>query len=431
MYLRRTRALKCALKPFNPSVQPRSVSHTFATRPRKDPLAYNCGINAEPWYRYEVGGYHPIALGDVFKDGRYKVLHKLGWGGYSTVWAAKDQRKQQYVALKVSVAEIYGKRRELQVLRTLAGLNSKDNGSRHVMQFFDHFHVEGPNGKHECLVLEFLGPSVTDVIDSWFPCKYVRLLGSLAKTSIQHALVGLAYLHKHNIAHGGTPPDLHTRQLTFSIPSLHTLTEAELFQKLGSPETGAVTRKDGKPLEANMPAYLVGPICYPIAESLSQPHIKIADFGESFLNNDVPKTLHTPVVLRPPEVIFRDKLDYRVDLWSTGCMIFELITGRPPFDSFGATRVSVVREMLENASDDLPERWQKKWQTMDRAWTGEKRDNVLQKWLKETYYYDGRKAEFTREDLVSVGAIVRRLLHFEPSTRASAKDILEDGWFVK
>jgi serine/threonine-protein kinase SRPK3 len=54
------------------------------------PFTHKCGVLAEPHYRYEVGGYHPVLLGDTFKDGRYKVLHKLGSGGHSTVWAAKD-----------------------------------------------------------------------------------------------------------------------------------------------------------------------------------------------------------------------------------------------------------------------------------------------------------------------------------------------------
>jgi serine/threonine-protein kinase SRPK3 len=41
---------------------------------------------------YRPGGYHPVSLGDTFKNGRYKVYHKLGWGGYSTVWLAKDSQ---------------------------------------------------------------------------------------------------------------------------------------------------------------------------------------------------------------------------------------------------------------------------------------------------------------------------------------------------
>lgn len=39
---------------------------------------------------YQPGGFHPVSLGDTFKNGRYIVRHKLGWGGFATVWLAKD-----------------------------------------------------------------------------------------------------------------------------------------------------------------------------------------------------------------------------------------------------------------------------------------------------------------------------------------------------
>lgn len=31
------------------------------------------------------GGYHPVVIGDVF-DNRYRVIRKLGWGHFSTVF---------------------------------------------------------------------------------------------------------------------------------------------------------------------------------------------------------------------------------------------------------------------------------------------------------------------------------------------------------
>lgn len=41
---------------------------------------------------YRPGGFHPVYVGDVYQD-RYEVLSKLGYGGYSTVWLVRDQRK--------------------------------------------------------------------------------------------------------------------------------------------------------------------------------------------------------------------------------------------------------------------------------------------------------------------------------------------------
>jgi serine/threonine protein kinase len=41
---------------------------------------------------YRPGGYHPLYLGDYLQSARFMVLRKLGYGSYSTVWLAKDQR---------------------------------------------------------------------------------------------------------------------------------------------------------------------------------------------------------------------------------------------------------------------------------------------------------------------------------------------------
>lgn len=79
---------------------PRRALATTCARPSPhsstmDWSTHRCDIYAEPLHRYQRGGYHPVHLGDCFegtKGRTYRVLHKLGWGGYSTVWAARDLR---------------------------------------------------------------------------------------------------------------------------------------------------------------------------------------------------------------------------------------------------------------------------------------------------------------------------------------------------
>ena len=47
------------------------------------------GPEAESPDRYRPGGYHPVHIGDFVHE-RYKVIHKLGFGTFSTVWLARD-----------------------------------------------------------------------------------------------------------------------------------------------------------------------------------------------------------------------------------------------------------------------------------------------------------------------------------------------------
>ena len=46
----------------------------------------------ESMTQYLPGGYHPIVVGDILgpsPERQYRIMHKLGWGGYSTVWLAQ------------------------------------------------------------------------------------------------------------------------------------------------------------------------------------------------------------------------------------------------------------------------------------------------------------------------------------------------------
>lgn len=51
---------------------------------------YSCNVLTESSSQYRSGLYYPVKLGDTFKNGRYKIWHKLGWGGFSTIWLARD-----------------------------------------------------------------------------------------------------------------------------------------------------------------------------------------------------------------------------------------------------------------------------------------------------------------------------------------------------
>jgi serine/threonine-protein kinase SRPK3 len=121
--------------------------------------------------------------------------------------------------------------------------------------------------------------------------------------------------------------------------------------------------------------------------------------------------------------------------------IFELVTDQPPFTDFGlSSPTDMVEQMQELLRDRLPERWQSKWEAMTAQGGLEVENEVevknegcmtLQGWLEELYFERGsarRQRPLTREDISQVGSLILKLMRFEPSERASAREILDDPW---
>ena len=112
----------------------------------------------EDTQKYVVGGYHPVNIGDWLGSGdkRYQVIHKLGSGGFATVWWAQSSVDQRHYALKVMCANAVDDR-ELETMRQLWSCGAKHPN---ISVLLDSFHIDGPNGKHMCLVFPLLGPSL-------------------------------------------------------------------------------------------------------------------------------------------------------------------------------------------------------------------------------------------------------------------------------
>ncbi|KAJ6048929.1 uncharacterized protein N7446_011612 [Penicillium canescens] len=202
------------------------------------------------------------------------------------------------------------------------------------------------------------------------------------------------------------------------------LSEKGFIDMLGTPEIGNVRRRDGKALGPTLTEYIV--------RSLHTGSIKIIDFRESFLYAAAPKKLHTPLPHRAPEVIFQDHVDYRVDLWSMGRMLFDLFTGQPPFDTFMITHPVLVRQMQEMASDILPARWHNSWDTMkekDSETPETRRSPAPREWLEEVYFDGEQEQNVTPEYITRLGQAIGKLLYFAPCARASTTEVSHDPWF--
>lgn len=193
----------------------------------------------EDYADYVKGGYHPVQIGDLFSDGRYKVVRKLGWGHFSTVWLAKDQHLDRHVALKVvKSARRYTETAldEIKLLQRLitssdpSSPNARTHpGRSHVISFLDHFKHVGPNGTHVCMVFEVLGENLLGLIrrhqNKGVPIHLVRQIS-------KQVLLGLDYMHRYC---GLIHTDLKPENVLIAIDDVESIIQTEL----SNPTTGA------------------------------------------------------------------------------------------------------------------------------------------------------------------------------------------------
>lgn len=151
----------------------------------------------EPLEEYQEGGYHPVHIGDVLgPSDRYRVIHKLGHGGFGTVWLCRDSVETRYVALKVMASDL----KSDEILDfSLADLDQSMPGAQFIATPLDSFSVSGPNGTHQCLTLPPLGPCVSPRLWMRFEKDPAAILRKFAYQTTQ----ALAFLHKNQICHGG------------------------------------------------------------------------------------------------------------------------------------------------------------------------------------------------------------------------------------
>jgi serine/threonine-protein kinase SRPK3 len=157
---------------------------------------------------YCKGGYHPVQVGEQYKDGKYTVIRKLGWGHFSTVWLSRDNTNGKHVALKVVRSAAHYTETaldEIKLLNKVVSANKDHPGRKHVVSLLDSFTHKGPNGNRVCMVFEVLGENLLGLIKRW---NHRGIPMQLVKQITKQVLLGLDYLHREcGIIHTDLKPE--------------------------------------------------------------------------------------------------------------------------------------------------------------------------------------------------------------------------------
>ena len=221
-------------------------------------------------------------LGAALAD-RYRIERELGAGGMATVYLARDLKHDRDVALKVlreDLAESLGKERFLREIRLAAGLTHP-----HILPVFDSGDAEGfvyyamPSVEGQSLRDRLMHDRQLPVDDA------VRIVSEVAGA--------LDYAHRHGVVHRDIKPE-------------------------------NIMLHDGHALVAD----------FGIGKAV------LAAAGRSSATlTQVGVTIGTPAYMSPEQAA-GEEVDGRSDLFSLGCVLYELLTGELPFT--GATVQAVI-----------------------------------------------------------------------------------------
>ncbi|KAB8207160.1 kinase-like domain-containing protein [Aspergillus parasiticus] len=357
---------------------------------------------------YEPGGYHPVKIGDCFHN-RYRVMYKLGYGTYSTIWLARDDTSNTNVAVKVCRAN--SSPREIDILEQLSNPKpSSDTGRAIIPSILDKFNIQGPNGTHICLVTRPARMSVSDAkTESWIGLFQLEVARAIAAQLV----IAVQYIHSQGLVHG----DLHRGNILF-LPSrgFNELATETIYKEYGEPEFEPVNRLDGQKLPpTGVSEYGVIPIWLGEASeniSLPESRILLSDFGEAFSPAQEEKFgSDTFLLIRPPEARFEPtkSLNFSSDIWSIACTIWDII-GLP---------------------GPLPTKWQEKHgesihqsKYLNRSLEGRFEKTVQQARI------EARMPSLEPDEQDALLSMLRSMLCFQPENRPSAQEVLGSEWMV-
>ena len=221
-------------------------------------------------------------------NGRYKIVRKVGSGGMADVYEGFDTKENRTVAIKVLKEEYSNDPQYLRRLsreaRAMVTLKNE-----HIVTLYDM----GNDGDIHYLILEYVnGITLRELMDENGAMKPRE-----ATEIICDVLDGLSHAHKMGLIHRDVKPQ------------------------------NIMVTEDG---------------C-----------IKLTDFGIAKFTDNSTKTYEGTeamgsVYYISPEQAKGESVDAQADLYSAGVMLYEMLTGKPPFSGDNAVQVA-----LKHINEDI------------------------------------------------------------------------------
>ncbi|XP_033244486.1 serine-rich adhesin for platelets isoform X4 [Drosophila miranda] len=347
-------------------------------------------FTAKPVIQDDADGHLIYHTGDILHH-RYKIMATLGEGTFGRVVKVKDMERDYCMALKIiKNVEKYREAAKLEI-NALEKIAQKDPHCDHLcVKMVDWFDYHG----HMCIVFEMLGLSVFDFLRENnyepYPLDQVRHMAYQLCYSVK-------FLHDNRLTHTDLKPE--------NILFVDSDYSAHYNHKINR-EVRRVKNTD----------------------------VRLIDFGSATFDHEHHSTIVSTRHYRAPEVILELGWSQPCDVWSIGCILFELYLGITLFQTHD-NREHLA--MMERILGQIPYRMA--------------RNHTLYSKTKTKYFYHGKldwdekssAGRYVRdhckplflcqlsdsEDHCELFGLIKKMLEYEPSSRITLGEALRHPFF--
>ncbi|XP_063703927.1 uncharacterized protein LOC134833523 [Culicoides brevitarsis] len=377
-----TNAMQAAVVPIT---MPGEAYHRSHRKPQQKRLQQFSTFR-QPSIRDDADGHLIYHNGDILQN-RYKILATLGEGTFGRVVKVKDMEREHVMALKIiKNVEKYREAAKLEI-NALEKIAAKDRHGQHLcVKMLDWFDYHG----HMCIAFEMLGLSVFDFLreNNYEPYSLEQ---------VRHIGYQLCYAVKF----------LHDQKLT------HTDLKPENILFVSSEYTSAYNPRKNKEVRR-----------------VKCTDIRLIDFGSATFDHEHHSTIVSTRHYRAPEVILELGWAQPCDVWSIGCILFELYLGITLFQTHDNREHLAMMERILGA---IPYRMARK--------------------TKTKYFYHGKldwdekssAGRYVRDhckplhryvisespEHLQLFELIRRMLDYDPTTRITLGEALKNPFFQK
>ena len=386
--------------------------------------------------------------------GKYNILNELGRGSYSIVWLAFNIEDNNFYAIKVQHHDDYREGLdETKIMKRLP--RSCDNLNHLVENFIYTVKQNKRKNRLVCSVYKLHCGNLDHFIrkgdyKKGMPIENIKMI-------FKQIINGLDILHRAvKIFHGDIKPDnillkgINNKDKViiefYKKSDFNKRLNDSIKKYCNTNKIDNIDKKKKKDIRKKLHYLIVKTIFEELTRSnkldnklrysfnekyINNPSISISDFGDFCEEDEKFDEEFGTIYYRAPEVILLSECDNKVDIWSAGCTLLELLTGKILFDpKKDRDRDRNFYHLYEISQ--LSGKYSRKFLKSTKFWKKYFTKKCKLKQLRESdepkFSNWGdllNKHNIYDDNLVD---LLKQIFQISPNKRISAKKILEHKW---